>query len=432
MPSPGLRPECLHDFVELYAAIAPDRPALYWDDDHLVYAEFNSRANQLARRLVGTGSASLVGIYMDHSPQMVLAMFAILKAGRAFVPIEPAWPGRRVEFVLVDAGIDTIITTPTHARRLQGLPVRIIIVSAAWIDFHDVDDSSLGRNAEPSSLAYVIYTSGTTGRPKGVMVEHASIVNYALAVHDRLNLGACGSFATLSTLAADLAFTALFPAICSGSGVRILIRQLLSNARELAAHLGNHSVDCIKMCPSHLASMLASLPNPADVLPRKTLILGGEVLTWDLIRQVRRWRPDCEIWNHYGPTETTVGVLCHRVTGRQPSRQLTVPIGTPIRGSSIQILDDALQPVKRHETGQIYIGGLCVGRGYLNRPDENAERFVRLEDGGRYFHSGDLGRHGTDGAIEFCGRSDEQMKIRGFRIEAGEIEATIVGRCIAR
>ncbi|HBH81827.1 MAG TPA: non-ribosomal peptide synthetase, partial [Nitrospira sp.] len=275
--------------------------------------------------------------------------------------------------------------------------------------------------------AYVIYTSGSTGRPKGVAVEHRQIINYVSGLLSRLPLDQATNFATVSTVAADLGNTSIFGSLCSGRTLHVLSVDRGFDPDAVAAYMNANHIDVLKIVPSHLAGLLEA-GRPEQVLPRRCLILGGEAVHTNLVQRIRALAPECKIINHYGPTETTIGVLTHRVE-EESDRQEAIPVGRPLANSRVYILNSDGQPTPMGVAGELYIGGDGLARGYLDRPDLTAERFVPnpfgTRAGERLYRTGDRARYRPDGMIEFQGRMDNQVKIRGFRIELGEIEAQL-------
>jgi amino acid adenylation domain-containing protein len=302
---------------------------------------------------------------------------------------------------------------------------------------------------KPEHLVYVIYTSGSTGTPKGVAVEHQQLVNYLHGILEKLDLPEHSSFATVSTFAADLGNTVIFPALCTGGCLHVISQERATNPEAFAAYCRRHPIDCFKIVPSHLAALLNAAPSE-PILPRQCLVLGGEAASWTLIEQIQQQIPDCRILNHYGPTETTVGVLTHPVESKLTRvGSETVPLGRPLANTQVYVLDKQLQAVPIGVPGELYIGGAGLARGYLNRPELTAERFIsnpfskvpsenqrhplptpsspslRSPLPNRLYKTGDLVRYLADGNLEFLGRVDNQVKIRGFRLELGEIEAVL-------
>jgi len=421
---------CLHQLIERQAARTPDQVALVFEQQRLTYRELNRRADRLARRLreLRVGPDALVGLFVERSVEMVVGLLGILKAGGAYVPIDAAYPPGRVAFMLTDAHVALVLTQRSLAEGLSIDPAQVVCLDA--FDWTDSDGPTLGdAGVRPGDLAYVIYTSGSTGRPKGVCVEHRNIVNYVAGVAERLRLEPGMNHATVSTIAADLGNTVIFPALATGGCLHVISQERAESQALLAEYVTREGIDVLKIVPSHLAALQAG-KNPERVLPRRRLILGGEASRRDWIEHLRALSPSCEIYNHYGPTETTVGVLTYHVGSQLPeTKSGTLPLGRPLPNSRAYILDGAGQPVPPGEQGELYIGGAGVARGYLNRPDLTAERFVpdqfSPQPGGRLYRSGDLVRSLPDEQIEFCGRIDDQVKLHGYRIELGEIEAAL-------
>ena len=281
----------------------------------------------------------------------------------------------------------------------------------------------------PEHLAYVIYTSGSTGQPKGVAIEHRQITSYVQSICERLELRQGSQFALVSTIAADLGYTVVFPSLSVGGCLHLISMERSVDSALLADYFSQHPIDCMKIVPSHLAALLAS-PNPEQLLPRHRLILGGEASRSEWIDSLRSLAPDCQIFNHYGPTETTVGAVSGQLTkaARYTSSGLA-PLGHPLGNAQIHILDGEKQPVPVGVIGELHIGGKGVARGYWNRPQLSAEKFIPnpfdLSPGSRLYNTGDQARYLPDGTLEFLGRTDQQIKLRGFRIELGEIEAAL-------
>ena len=285
------------------------------------------------------------------------------------------------------------------------------------------------RTHSPENLAYILFTSGSTGKPKGVAVEHRQLLNYVNAISERLELPPAASYATVSTFSADLGNTVIFPSLCMGGRLHVISQERASDPAALANYFASHSIDCLKIVPSHLMALLAS-STPESPIPRKRLILGGEASHWSLIDKIESLKPDCRVFNHYGPTETTVGVATYNVSrAERPPSAATVPIGKPISNIQAYILDSDLTAVPIGVAGELYFGGEGVTRGYLNRPELTADRFIpdplTAHPGARMYRTGDLGRYLPDGNIEFLGRVDHQVKYHGFRVELAEIVAAL-------
>ncbi|MGE5466464.1 MAG: amino acid adenylation domain-containing protein, partial [Ignavibacteria bacterium] len=420
--------ECLHRIFEAQAARTPDAPAVAFEEAKLCYAELDRRANQLAHRLwrMGLGPDMCVGLYVERSLDVIVGMLGILKAGAAYLPIDPAFPPERVAFMLEDSRATAVLTQAALAGALPPGPAQAIVL----------DEIEWSGDAKPPpvdvaghSLAYVIYTSGSTGQPKGVCIEHRNISAYVRDICERLELAPGMNHATVSTVAADLGNTVIFPALATGGCVHVVSKARAENQGMLAEYFLRERIDVLKIVPSHLAA-LQGARNPEHVMPTRRLILGGEASRTEWVARLRRLAPQCEIFNHYGPTETTVGVLTYRVGEELPATPSgKLPLGVPLPGACAYLLDESGQPVPDGEIGELYLGGAGVARGYLNRPELTAEKFFPDPFGddptARLYRSGDLARRLPDGNLEFCGRADDQIKRHGYRIELGEIEAAL-------
>jgi amino acid adenylation domain-containing protein len=417
--------KCIHHLFEEQVERTPNRIAVVFEQQQLTYAQLNAQANQLAHHLrqQGVNSEVVVGLYVERSLSLVIGLLAILKAGGAYIPLDTAYPKERLALMLAD-------TTPillTQQQLVNNLPEHTAQVIC--LDAEDVigrhSQENPDSSATPENLAYVLFTSGSTGKPKGVAVEHRQLCNYLKAIAQTIDLSVCTSFAHISTFAADLGNTTIFPSLCQGGCLHIISQERISNPEALADYFTRHPIDCLKIVPSHLGALLTA-SRPEQILPRLRLILGGETCSWKLIEQIQL-TTECQIFNHYGPTETTVGVLTYAIEPGQTKLNDTVPIGRPIPNTQIYLLDSYLQPVPVGVPGELYIGGAGVARGYFNQIDLTSEKFISnpFTKTGRLYKTGDLARYLPDGNIEFLGRIDQQVKIRGFRIELGEIEIAL-------
>ena len=406
------RDQCLHQLFEQQAGRTPHSPAVRCGESVLTYSQLNEQANRLAHSLrrLGVVPDSLVGLCLERGVQMMVAVLGILKAGGAYVPVNADNPKARLAHQLT--GVAAIVTEEKLAAFLPESGAPQILIEAGR---QSEPASNPEPVAKPDSLIYVIFTSGSTGLPKGVGVRHRNLVNYAWCLMQRLP-GEQLNFATVSTLAADLGNTCIFPSLISGGCLHIVPQDVAADSRLFAQYQQQHPIDVLKIVPSHLAALLET-EDGRSLLPRRHLITGGEPLTWRLVERVRQLGATCELWNHYGPTETTVGSLM------LPLKDFSgpvIPIGRPLANTQVYIFDSLRQPVPIGVTGELYIGGDGVTAGYLNQPELTAERFT-----GGLYRTGDLARFNADGTVEFLGRGDDQVKIRGYRIELGEIEATL-------
>jgi amino acid adenylation domain-containing protein len=423
--------KCIHQLFEAQVALTPDAVAVVFEEQQITYHELNSRANQLANylRKLAVKPDSLVGICLERSLEMIVGMLGILKAGGAYVPIDPAFPVERISFMLEDAQVSVLLTQQKLTQVLSEQVPKIVALDIDGAKIAQEKSENLENLAAPENLIYVIFTSGSTGRSKAVGIEHQQLFNYIAGIQERLFTGVTGNYALISTFAADLGNTVLFPSLCYGGCLHIISKERASDPNLFREYCRKNPIDCLKIVPSHLAALL-SCSHPETILPRQRLILGGEATSWDLITTIQKYAPNCQIFNHYGPTETTVGVLTYSVSS-QPGEYhpQIVPLGRPLGNTEIYLLDRHQQPVPVGVPGEVHIGGAGVARGYLNRPDLTQEKFIpnsfRHEQNARLYKTGDLARYLPDGNIEYLGRIDNQVKIRGFRIELGEIEALL-------
>ncbi len=423
----------IHTLFERQTAKTPDAVAVVFEEQELNYCELNTRANHLAHYLQqqhGVGPEVCVGLCMERSLEMIVALLGILKAGGAYVPLDPSAPLERLAFMAKNAALRVILTEEKFQERLSHLGVEPILLDADWPVIDQEKESTPVSEARTDSLAYVIYTSGSTGHPKGVEVEHRQVLNYIDGILERLNLPAGSSFAMVSPLTSDLGNTMLYPALATGGTLHIISDNRAADPETLGVYFRQQQPDCLKIVPSHLASLLIGTA-PAEVLPEKCLVLGGEVCPWHLVEKVQALKPACRVINHYGPTETTIGVTTHQVEGtkRASSQSPGVPIGRPLANSQVYLLDEHKTTVPIGVAGEVYIGGRGLARGYRDAPELTKEKFLphpySEQPGARLYKTGDRGRFHSDGTIEFLGRNDYQVNVRGFRVELGEIESVL-------
>jgi amino acid adenylation domain-containing protein len=421
----------LHALFEAQVERTPDAVAVVFEGESLTYRALDERANQLAHHLrsLGVGPDVVVGICVERSLDMVVGLMGILKAGGAYVPFEPSHPVERLADALEDAEVAVLLARPDLVDVLPPTRARVVGWEPGRADWNHRPADKPAHLGAAGDRAYVLFTSGSTGKPKGVSIEHRNIVHYVTGVMARLELEPRATYALVSTLAADLGNTVLFPSLCGGGCIHVIGEDLAMESLGLAAYFGEHRIDCLKIVPSHLEALLAGQAD-ARLVPHKRLILGGEASSWGLIDTIRNLRPGCVVMNHYGPTETTVGVLTYRVDPAVREAAI-VPLGRPLPNVQVHVLDGERNPVPVGVAGEVYIGGAGVARGYLNRPALTEERFVPdpwRTAPARLYRTGDRAIRLTTGALVFVGRVDHQVKLRGFRIELGEIE-TVLGQC---
>jgi amino acid adenylation domain-containing protein len=421
--------KCVHQLFEEQVQRTPDNVAVVFEGQQLTYAQLNVRANQLAHHLqtLGIGPEVPVAICLKHCAEMVVAVLGILKAGGAWLPLDPAYPKERLAFMLQDAHASVVLTRERWLGSLPDYAGRVVCMDTGREAIARESENNLASVATSQSLAYVIYTSGSTGQPKGVMCDHGGLVNYLCWVNNG-PLSTPGLSMPLTTkLTFDMCLKQLFPPLLLGGVVWILPEEILAEPAALLSALATRPKVGLNCVPSLWTAILHAIQSGQATAPGESLaylIFGGEPLSKELVTRTLSALPHLQIWNIYGPTEATANASAVRIL---PGDEVT--IGRPIANAQIYILNCSLHPVPIGVPGELYIGGVGVARGYLNRPELTAEKFISdpfsAVPGARMYKTGDLARYRLDGNIEFLGRDDHQVKIRGFRIELGEIEAAL-------
>jgi amino acid adenylation domain-containing protein len=428
-------PSCIQQIFEEQAGRTPDAPAVVFEDERLTYRELNRRANRLAHRLesLGVGPEVPVGILMSRSTEMVVAVLGVLKAGGAYLPLDPVYPPERLAFMMEDSGSTVLLTQSGLSGLLPSRGARVICLDPGGDDFGGESDANpLGR-ATGENVAYVIYTSGSTGRPKGVSLPQRALVNLLDWHGATLRRGArVIQFASLSF---DASFHEMFAALFTGGTLFLMREGLRHEPGALARFLIHESIEKI-ILPVVVLQRLAreacerrhSFPHLREVLATgEQLHVNQPVVEW-FGRLAAESQDGCTLHNHYGPTETHV-VTSYTLPPAPRDWPAFPPIGRPIANTQVYILDAKLNPVPQGVTGELYIGGANLARGYFNRPDLTAAKFLPHPfgelPGERLYRTGDRARHLPDGRIEYLGRTDHQLKVRGFRVEPGEVETVL-------
>ena len=426
---------CTHELVAEHAARAPDRLAVVYDGhaDALTYGELAARAHRLAHHLRDTAGGAgirpgdLVGIYLERSPDLIVAMLAVLVAGAGYVPLDTTYPERRVAFMIDDTRMRAIVTTTALAARLSAAPCAIVRLDAAADAAAIVarPTSAPPVAQRPGDAAYIIYTSGSTGTPKGVVVDHRAI-NRLVRDTDYIALGPGDRVAQASNASFDAATFEIWGALANGATLVGIPREILLEPIELAACLRRHRVGALFVTTSLFNQIARAQPDAFATLDH--LLFGGEAVDVAAVRLVCERGAPRRLLHVYGPTESTTFATWHLVTD-VVADATTIPIGLPLANTTAFVLDRHRAPVPLGAPGELYLGGDGLAHGYLRRDELTRERFVDSPFGpGRLYRTGDLVRRRlADGAIEFLGRVDQQIKLRGFRIELGEVEAVLRG-----
>ncbi|MGD1702261.1 amino acid adenylation domain-containing protein [Dapis sp. BLCC M229] len=427
-----LSDQCIHQLFEQQVEQTPDAVAVVFESEKLTYQELNDRANNLAYylRSSGVGADVLVGLCMERSLNMVVAILAILKAGGAYVPLDPAYPLERLAFMLSDSQAEILVSQSQLIPQLADYQGRVISIDTDWEVIFSQSSHHLLNSVRPENLAYVIYTSGSTGRPKGVGMTHGALVNLICWQLEHTSISKKAKTLQFSPLSFDVSFQEIFTTWCGGGTLILISEEVRREPVALLQLLATQEVERLFL-PFIALQQLTEVAESFNLLPGSLseVITAGEQL--QVTRAIANFftkLPNCTLHNQYGPTETHV--VTALTLPSSPQCWPTLPaIGRPIANTQIYLLDKFLQPVPIGVAGELYVGGVCLARGYINRPEITNARFIsnpfNPEISSRLYKTGDLGRYLPDGNIEFLGRIDNQVKIRGFRIELAEIEAVL-------
>ncbi|MBZ4419378.1 non-ribosomal peptide synthetase [Myxococcus sp. RHSTA-1-4] len=422
------REACIHTLIEAQVRRTPDAVALSFEGSRLTYAELDARANQLAWHLrsLGVGPEVRVGLCLERSLEMVVALLATLKAGGAYVPLDPAYPSQRLTWMLEDARPAVLLAQERLLPRLPPHEARVVLVDSGWDVVALQPRHAPPPTASSGGLAYVIFTSGSTGRPKGAMNEHGPVVNRLLWMQREYGLTPADTVLQKTPFSFDVSVWEFFWPLMVGARLVVAKPGGHQEPAYLARLIAEEGVTTLHFVPSMLQVFLEE-PGLERCASLKRVVCSGEALPLDLAERCLERLPGAGLHNLYGPTEAAVDVTYYPCVPGEPRR--SVPIGRPVANTQIRLLDANLRPVPIGVSGELFIGGVQVGRGYLGRPELTAERFIPDPfidtPGARLYRTGDVARWLPDGAIEYLGRADFQVKVRGLRIELGEIEAVL-------
>jgi amino acid adenylation domain-containing protein len=425
--------QCVHQLFERRMELTPEGVAVVSDEGCLSYGELNRRANQLARYLrgLGVGPESVIGVCLERSVEMLIGLFGALKAGGAYLPLDPDYPPDRLSFMLEDAAARLIVTQEKLGILFRTAPVELVCIDVRRGDIARESEENIDSEVKVENLAYVIYTSGSTGRPKGTMVTHRSMVNLASDVVGKFRLRRQSRFLQFASLSFDVAVEEIFPVLSIGGSVVLLPDEESYSFGELTETIKRNEITTMELPTVYWREWMRELLKANRRAPRclDLVITGDERITTEVFRE---WKQhEVSLLHVYGVTEATVNSIIYQVPEdfAEGESLAAIPIGRPIANTEVYLLDERLDPMPLGIPGEAYLGGIGVSRGYLNRPEMTAERFVPSpfgkEAGSRLYRSGDLARASESGWIEFIGRADEQVKLRGYRIELGEIEARL-------
>lgn len=417
-------PRTVPELFEAQAAKTPEALAIVSDDQCLTYGELNSRANRLAHylRAQAVGPEAIVGIALERSIEMVVAVLASLKAGAAYLPLDPNYPKDRLAFMIEDANAPLLITRSGLLGRLPAHRAQTVQIDLDWPLIEQCDAANPESRLDPQNPAYVIYTSGSTGTPKGVVISHCAIANKLSTDGQEFGVEPRFRVPFYVSTAFDPSVIQILLPLVHGAAIVVISDAVRGSPAQFWEEICRSDSNLISFNPS----VLAALNDPgAEASHLEHIILGGEQLKTEFASELTKRFKGARITNRYGPTEATVDVIAHVV---QAGESGTIPIGRPLENHDAYVLDESLRPVPIGVSGELYIAGAGLARGYLNRPGLTAQRFIACPfgpPGSRMYRTGDLARWRTEGVLEFLGRSDQQIKIRGFRIEPGEIEAAL-------
>ncbi|AKG24558.1 thioester reductase [Calothrix sp. 336/3] len=426
--------QCIHQLFEAQAEKTPEAVAVVFEDVEtryiasLTYRELNQRANQLAHYLqtLGVGKETLVGICVERSLEMIVGLLGILKAGGAYVPLDPGYPVERLSFMLADSQVSVLLTQQKLLENLSTSKTNLVCLDKDWQEISQYSQANLVNNITPQNLSYVIYTSGSIGQPKGVMIQHQSLVSFTETIKDEYEITHKERILQFASISFDVAAEEIYPCLTSGATLVLRTDEMLASVPAFLQKCQDWNLTILNIPTAYWQQWMAELANTDLAIPDslRLVIIGGEQAHSEKVAIWQQKIGGLQLINAYGPTETTVTATVYKVPVN-PSQ--SVPIGKAIANVKTYVLNQHFQLVPVGVTGELYIGGTNLAKGYLNHSDLTEEKFIShpFEKAERLYKTGDLARYLPDGNIEFIGRIDEQVKIRGFRIEIGEVEAVL-------
>ncbi|HVF90512.1 MAG TPA: amino acid adenylation domain-containing protein, partial [Blastocatellia bacterium] len=417
---------CIHELFQAQASLTPDSIALAWADQSLSYRDLNSRANQLAGFLLslGLGPDSLTAVCLRRSPDLIVALLAILKAGGAYLPLDPDYPLDRLDFMMEDSSIKLLLTHQSLAHLLPNRSGSLLCLDSRQAELSLFSPDDLNVELSPDNLAYAMYTSGSTGRPKAIAITHRGVVRL-VKENTFARMDEREVFLQMAPVSFDASTFEIWGALLNG-GKLVMMGEQKATLEEIGEAIAEYAVTTLWLTAGLFHQMVER--NLEGLRGLRQLLAGGDVLRVEEVKKVLEGLEGIELINGYGPTESTTFASCE-VMRRGYEVGQSVAIGRPIANTEVYVLDERMEAVPVGVTGEIYIGGAGLARGYIGRAELTAEKFLphphAVEGGRRLYRTGDLGRYRRDGAIEFIGREDNQVKIRGYRVELGEVEAAL-------
>jgi amino acid adenylation domain-containing protein len=427
------RERCMHELVEAQASRTPNAIGVEHADQRLTYRELEQRANQLAHFLKkrGVGPESRVGICLRRSLELPVALLGVLKAGGACVPLDPAYPKERLEYMLEDSQTALVLTQPGLLAEVTDFDAEIVTLDAEWNSFSKESSEPVRSGVTPDNLAYVIYTSGSTGKPRGVLLSHLGLVNHNTAAVNLFGITPADRMAQFASISFDIAIEEIFPTWIAGAALVIREEEASLAVGDFLRWVEERKVTALDLPTAYWHELVGELSDSTLQLPKslRIIIVGGEKASSAKLAAWRKIAGSRVRWvNTYGPTETSVIVTAFEPKNSEDIPAV-LPIGRPIANTKIYILDANLQPLPAGLPGDLYVSGPGLARGYLNRPETTAEKFIddpfSAQPGTRMYKTGDVARYLANGEIEFAGRTDDQVKIRGYRVELKEIESVL-------